>query len=68
MRRKVWFLEHYLDDAGGEHTRKLPGVVLNKSSFGRVRVLYRALDGCVYSSRVRTPNLRKRIGPSRGTA
>lgn len=68
MRRKVWFLEHYVDETGGEHTRKLPGVRCNKSSFGRVRIIYRGIDGRVYSARVRPHNLRKRIGPSRRAA
>lgn len=56
----MWFLEHYLDDAGGEHTRRLPGVRLNKSSFGRVRCIFRGADGNVYSARIRPSNLRNR--------
>lgn len=59
-RRKIWYLETYTDDAGGEHVRRLPGVRFGKASFGRVRVMYRDVLGRIVWAKRRPYTLRAR--------
>lgn len=61
-RRKVWVLDGYYDEAGAEHTRRLPGVRFGRAGFGRVHVMYRDIDGVVRRGRRRPHLLRSRDG------
>jgi hypothetical protein len=60
MRRRVYVLNTYYDEAGGEHIRRLPGVRLGKAGFGRVKVIYRQADGEVVCRKLRPAVLRAR--------
>lgn len=59
-RRKVWYLESYVDETGGEHVRRLPGVRFGRARFGRVRVMWRDVLGRVVWGKIRPASLRSR--------